>query len=172
MSNFDPVNYAELKALAAQLTAAIASINGNVDAAKTAMVNSNTAQTTTVNTATNAARDNVNGTAASYYNGLVAHVTNTAAAYDRAVRSIQTVINAGSTTYTSGSGGLGGTSYSDFAISAVNPAKTFVLPIKSTGGANGATLMYRLISGSAVRWEQFGYGGGPSGYGCIVVEFF
>ena len=74
MSNFDPVNYAELKALAAQLTAAIASINGNVDAAKTAMVNSNTAQTTTVNTATNAARDNVNGTAASYYSCLVAHV--------------------------------------------------------------------------------------------------
>lgn len=173
-----PVIYGQVRAVASAVATAIANIasvktdTATIATARAeATANRDNINTTSTN-ATNAARDNINTVAGNYYNSLVGHISNTAAAYDRAVKGVWPVINGGAVPSTAGNGGLGGSSYGDVAISAVNPAKTLVLPLKTVGGATSAYLVYRLISGTVVRWEQFGYSGGPGGYGFVVIEFY
>lgn len=173
MSKFDPISYAELKALAAQLAAASSAINTNVDAAETAMLNSNSAQTTEVNNNTNAARDNTNGVTNAARDNVKAHVSAVVAGIPASgVKNVQHVVGTNAN-WTSGNDGVGANYYLDVPISAVNTAKAFIIPIRPTyTAATGYALplAYRFLNGSTVRCLSFGNATQPGAYAFQVVE--
>lgn len=163
------VIYGELRAVATQVATSIA----NIAAVKADIATARgeaTANRDSVNGNTNAARDNINAVTNAARDNVKAHVS-AAVAGVGGIKNVQHVVGTYSA-WASGDGGGGSARYLDIAISAVNTAKTFIVPVRTTwqGGAGLATMSYRLMNATTVRCLAFDNGNNPGAYAFCVVE--
>ncbi|MCD2166826.1 hypothetical protein [Comamonas koreensis] len=163
------VIYGELRAVATQVATAIA----NIAAVKADIATARgeaTANRDSINGNTNAARDNINAVTNAARDNVKAHVS-AAVAGVGGIRNVQHAVGTNAN-WTNGDEGTGTARYLDVPISAVNPAKTFIIPIRTVwmGGAGPVPMSYRLINASTVRCLAYSNGNNPGAYGFCVVE--
>jgi hypothetical protein len=163
------VIYGELRAVASQVATSIA----NIAAVKADIATARgeaTANRDSVNGNTNTARDNINAVTNAARDNVKAHVS-AALAGVGGIKYVQHAVGTNAN-WAYGDDGTGTNRYLDVPISAVNPAKTFIIPVRVTwmGGAGVVPMAYRLINASTVRCLAYGNASNPGAYAFCVVE--
>ncbi|MFG5777718.1 hypothetical protein ACFIQF_11650 [Comamonas sp. J-3] len=178
MSNFDPIADVKLRALLAQLQAAAADITAanNAIAAARNEVSAARGEISGARAEIFASRDNVNANTNAKTNANIANVnanTNAGLAALSAVNRVWQVFGKADFV-TGGNNAEMGTRYIDVPITAVNLAKTVILPGYMMGFSfnnGGWGMSYRLMSSNVVRVMTGENSSMTNYYSFTVLEF-